>query len=135
MTNPLNYKKLCPIREVVGFKCHVLDESIIFLLGIQIRSIFVHVTYVSMVSLFSFFHILLFSFGFMYFSVFLFHLCFSGAFDYRQHWLRSKRFVKGKYHANLLSFQNQKMFVCQQKQRNNCQVCYKFSPQCNETVY
>ena len=32
--------------------------------------------------------------------------------------------LKGKYHANLLSFQNPKMFVCQQKQRNNCQVCY-----------
>ena len=30
--------------------------------------------------------------------------------------------LKGKYHANLLSFQNPKMFVCQQKQRNNCQV-------------
>ena len=38
--------------------------------------------------------------------------------------------LKGKYHANLLSFQNPKMFVCQQKQRNNCQVCYKLSPQC-----
>ena len=32
--------------------------------------------------------------------------------------------LKGKYHANLLSFQNPKMFVCQQKQRNNGQVCY-----------
>ena len=42
--------------------------------------------------------------------------------------------LKGKYHANLLSFQNPKMFVCQQKQRNNCQVCYKLSPQCNKTV-
>ena len=31
--------------------------------------------------------------------------------------------LKGKYHENLLSFQNQKMFDCQQKQRNNCQVC------------
>ena len=27
--------------------------------------------------------------------------------------------LKGKYHANLLSFQNPKMFVCQQKQQNN----------------
>ena len=33
--------------------------------------------------------------------------------------------IKWKYYANLLSFQNPKMFVCQQKQRNNCQVCYK----------
>ena len=31
--------------------------------------------------------------------------------------------LKGKYHENLLSFQNPKMFDCQQKQRNNCQVC------------
>ena len=37
------------------------------------------------------------------------------------------KILKGK----LLSFQNPKMFVCQQKQRNNCQVCYKLSPQCN----
>ena len=29
---------------------------------------------------------------------------------------------KGKYHENLLSFQNPKMFVCQQKQRNNALV-------------
>ena len=29
---------------------------------------------------------------------------------------------KGKYHANLLSFQNPKMFVCQQKQKYNCLV-------------
>ena len=42
--------------------------------------------------------------------------------------------LKRKYHANLLSFQNLKMFVCQQKRRNNCQVCYKLSPQCNKTV-
>ena len=35
---------------------------------------------------------------------------------------------------NLLSFQNPKMFVCQRKQRNNCQVCYKLSPQSNKTV-
>ena len=42
--------------------------------------------------------------------------------------------LKGKYHANLLSFQNPKMFVCQQKQWNNCQVCYKLSPQCNKIV-
>ena len=41
------------------------------------------------------------------------------------------KILKGKYHANLLSFQNPKMFVCQQKQRNNCQVCYKLSPQYN----
>ena len=27
--------------------------------------------------------------------------------------------------ANLLSFRNPKMFVRQQKQRHNCQVCYK----------
>ena len=43
-------------------------------------------------------------------------------------------YLKGKYHANLLSFQNPKMFVCQQKQRNNCEVCYILSPQCNKTV-
>ena len=36
------------------------------------------------------------------------------------HCFRNK---KGKYHANLLSFQNPKMFVCRQKQ-----VCYKLSP-------
>ena len=42
--------------------------------------------------------------------------------------------LKGKYHANLRSFQNPKMFVCQQKQRKNWQVCYKLSPQCNKTV-
>ena len=40
--------------------------------------------------------------------------------------------IKGEvYHANLLSFQNPKTFVCQQKQRNNCQVCYKLLPQWN----
>ena len=33
--------------------------------------------------------------------------------------------IKGKYYANLLSFQNPKMFVCQQKQKDNCQICYK----------
>ena len=43
-------------------------------------------------------------------------------------------FLFKKYRANLLSFQNPKMSVCQQKQRNNCQVCYKLSPQCNKTV-
>ena len=32
--------------------------------------------------------------------------------------------LKAKNHANLLSFENLKMFVCQQKQQNNCQVCY-----------
>ena len=37
--------------------------------------------------------------------------------------------LKGKYHENLLSFQNPKMFVCQQKQRNNCPICYKLAPQ------
>ena len=42
--------------------------------------------------------------------------------------------LKVKYHAILLSFQNPKLFVCQQKQRNNCQGCYKLSPQCNRTV-
>ena len=42
--------------------------------------------------------------------------------------------LKGKYQVNLLSFQNPKMFVCQGKQRNNCQVCYKLTPQCNKTV-
>ena len=31
--------------------------------------------------------------------------------------------LKGKYHENLLSFQNPKMFDCQQKQQSNCQVC------------
>ena len=36
---------------------------------------------------------------------------------------RAKFELKGKYHENLLSFQNPKMFDCQQKQRNNCQVC------------
>ena len=28
-------------------------------------------------------------------------------------------YLEGKYHANLLSFQNPKMFVCKQKQRND----------------
>ena len=37
---------------------------------------------------------------------------------------------KGEVSRKLLSFQNPKMFVCQQKQRNNCQICYKLSPQC-----
>ena len=40
--------------------------------------------------------------------------------------------LKGKYHVNLLSFQNPKMCVCRQKQGNNCQVCYKLSLQCNK---
>ena len=31
----------------------------------------------------------------------------------------STKLLKRKYHANLLSFQNPKMFVCQQKQQNN----------------
>ena len=31
--------------------------------------------------------------------------------------LENHRFLKGKYHANLLSFQNPKMFACQQKQK------------------
>ena len=43
--------------------------------------------------------------------------------------------LKGKYHANLLLFHNPKMFVCEENQRNNCQVCYKLFPQCNKTVY
>ena len=42
--------------------------------------------------------------------------------------------LKGNYYTNLLSFQKPKMFIFQQKQRNNCQVCYKLSPQCNKTV-
>ena len=33
--------------------------------------------------------------------------------------LKANTTFRGKYHANLLSFQNPKMFVCQQKQRNN----------------
>ena len=46
-----------------------------------------------------------------------------------------RKSLKGKYHANLMSFQNPKMFVCQQKQRNNCQACYKLSSQCKKTVH
>ena len=34
--------------------------------------------------------------------------------------------LKGKYHANLLSFQNPKMFACQQKQRNNCKFVINY---------
>ena len=30
--------------------------------------------------------------------------------------------LKGKYHENLMSFENPKTFVCQQKQENNCLV-------------
>ena len=30
-----------------------------------------------------------------------------------------RKSLRGKYHANLLSFHNPKLFVCQQKQRNN----------------
>ena len=39
-----------------------------------------------------------------------------------------EQFLKGKYNANFLSFQNPRMLVFQQKQRNNCQICYKLSP-------
>ena len=35
---------------------------------------------------------------------------------------RAKQFLKGKYHENLMSFENPKTFVCQQKQENNCLV-------------
>ena len=36
-------------------------------------------------------------------------------------------FLKGKYHANLLSFQNPKMFVCQQKQQYKLSSAIKLS--------
>ena len=36
--------------------------------------------------------------------------------------------LKGKYHVNLVSFQNTKKFVCQQKPKKIVQFCYKLSP-------
>ena len=41
-----------------------------------------------------------------------------------------KIYLKGKYHENSMSFQNPKMFVCQQKQKYNCLVFLKIIPQC-----
>ena len=49
--------------------------------------------------------------------------------------IKNRRVKNGSSLANLLSFQNSKMVVCPQKQRINCRVCYKLSPQCNKTVY
>ena len=40
----------------------------------------------------------------------------------KQHTFYVKCKLKGKYHENLMSFENSKTFVCQQKQQNNCLV-------------
>ena len=37
--------------------------------------------------------------------------------------INGKSVLNGKYQAKLMSFQKPKMFVCQQKQQNNCLVC------------
>ena len=47
----------------------------------------------------------------------------------KQHTFYMKFKLKGKYHENLMSFENPKTFGCQQKQKIIVLFCYKLSLQ------